>query len=391
MNKSARSFSSPFDESHVEPTLSRLERLRSMWEKLMEIVAWICIPLVCIFVVFAFYRWSDIISLIVVSCMLFGASVGCAWMYFEVGKNWFALTQVFFWSGQSAVYGTFCAARLYEFFIPPPVAPDPGDVPLFVWASGYIVAFLVTLTCAIGSRRELLTPQDFDDRWLSSVIRIIYGAVGAALLFLWAIIGFVVWILLMARAFNRLLMAVLHHSLTGAGEWIGDAQRCLDIAAPFYANGFNKITAGVREQWSKSWMPQRFTRSAAIEVGAPSLLVAVISLAVGAVSLFAWAIIGLVFWIPLLVRTTVLFFVDVLRDSIIGSDEGARRAHRSLDVAVPIYVDGFVKITEALRRPRTSEMSAQRDTAGWGWIALETIWAVGMWSVTLLALAGFAA
>ncbi len=121
-------------------------------------------------------------------------------------------------------------------------------------------------------------------------------------------------------------------------------------------------------------------------------MVRVIYWAVGVVSLFLWTIIAPVFWIPFLVRMIFVFMVAALHDTFIDGGGTIVHAERGLGVAVNFYINGFTTIIEAIRR-RGSVVgtSEQSHPPAWGRVALEMLWAIAMWSVTLWALFGFPA
>jgi len=312
------------------------------------------------------------------------------------GGNWFSLMLIF------------CEAACLVFFAMflvwgPNVSPDhplvaPDNFIILVWllSRSLPLALVVTLVPALVARRDLLSARRSrsrplgEDMGISMLISATYGGVGVISLFLWTIIGFVSWIMLLARATILFVVAVLHDILTDGGG-IEHAQRDLDVAASFYVNGFIRIIEAVREWWNDPWYPDRSWESAALEEEETSLLVSAIYIAVGAVLLFSWTIIGFVFWIPMLVRTTILFMVVVLHDSLTGSGEVIGQGQRGLDVAVTFYVNGFIRITEALRRRRVVGKSEQHHPTGWGRMALELLWSIAVWSVGLWALFGFPA
>jgi hypothetical protein len=122
---------------------------------------------------------------------------------------------------------------------------------------------------------------------------------------------------------------------------------------------------------------------------APSVLVSVLYSAVGIATLTLWEIVGLVFWLPLLIRTTILFLVAVLHDTLTGTGDAMRSAQLGLDVAIGFYVRGFMRISGAIRRQHATERSGEYHAPAWGRMVMECLWASIVLFATLWAMAGF--
>lgn len=121
------------------------------------------------------------------------------------------------------------------------------------------------------------------------------------------------------------------------------------------------------------------------------------------IGLLIWLAIGVVFWIPLLVRRLILFVLEVLVAGLTGGDTAT--AARQLDEAARFYWTGIERITSAFE-PEDRRHESRADLAErrrrrkprrrvlfeilwalffWGALA----WAVGIWpeAPTILAAA----
>jgi hypothetical protein len=110
---------------------------------------------------------------------------------------------------------------------------------------------------------------------------------------------------------------------------------------------------------------------------------------VGATTLATWAVLGLIFWIPFLARSMMLFTGSVLYSTFVGAPEHAEQIRRVLDYAVRFYFNGFHLITDALRK-RNGEggILPPISKISWARVALESIWALLFWAITLGTLTG---
>jgi hypothetical protein len=65
---------------------------------------------------------------------------------------------------------------------------------------------------------------------------------------------------------------------------------------------------------------------------------------------FIWAVVGFVFWVPLLVRMIAVFATAVLVAALNNTD--TTRAQHGLDKAVRFYFDGFERAAQILHPPQ---------------------------------------
>jgi small-conductance mechanosensitive channel len=95
-----------------------------------------------------------------------------------------------------------------------------------------------------------------------------------------------------------------------------------------------------------------------------------------------WAPIGFLLWIPLLVRTTIVFAGFVVHAAITGQDPTHLRQH--LEAAIDFWFAGFRFARETVapegqevRRPFQSQTSR---------VLLEVVWAAAFWGAAILVL-----
>lgn len=69
---------------------------------------------------------------------------------------------------------------------------------------------------------------------------------------------------------------------------------------------------------------------------------------IAAIAYFFWAILGLIFWIPLLVRIVAAFCGGLVYNMVINNPENIQRSKVSLDLALSFYARGFENIQSAL-------------------------------------------
>jgi hypothetical protein len=104
------------------------------------------------------------------------------------------------------------------------------------------------------------------------------------------------------------------------------------------------------------------------------------------VCLAIWAVVGAAFWVPLLVRTMVLFSVALIQATLDGK-QPARTAVMLRD-AVTFYRRGFLAIHSAVKGDAKEQPRAGSDIDG-GRLFREMLWAVAIWWA-VLALVGLA-
>lgn len=98
-----------------------------------------------------------------------------------------------------------------------------------------------------------------------------------------------------------------------------------------------------------------------------------------------WAPLGLVFWLPFLLRRTAGYLLAVLRAGLTGGD--TRNAERRWGQAVAFYQLGFRRIVFAFRseddRPATDPSAGRMRRQGTARFALELAWAAVAWVAVL--------
>lgn len=95
------------------------------------------------------------------------------------------------------------------------------------------------------------------------------------------------------------------------------------------------------------------------------------------VVLFFWAVIGAVFWIPLMVRALLRFSISLIEAMF----EGQRpvESGRILRNAVSFYRRGFVVAIEAVTREDLEEERGPRVRPKQDRLLLEVVWAIVVW------------
>ena len=102
--------------------------------------------------------------------------------------------------------------------------------------------------------------------------------------------------------------------------------------------------------------------------------------AILAIVLAVWAVVGAVFWIPLMLRTVLQFSLSQLKSVFVAErPEGAARALQS---AVSFYRRGFVVAFEVIMREEIDGEAKDPETGNR--LLLEFLWAVPVWYVILL-------
>lgn len=106
---------------------------------------------------------------------------------------------------------------------------------------------------------------------------------------------------------------------------------------------------------------------------------------VQAVALVLWAGVGLVFWLPLLLRRTGSYVVAVLHSGLTG--RGMTRARRRWRVAVAFYRVGFQRIVRAFsdeeRFPGPAGETEPRGEEDYGSFPFELLWSAAVWTTVL--------
>ena len=114
----------------------------------------------------------------------------------------------------------------------------------------------------------------------------------------------------------------------------------------------------------------------ATNLSIPSVLLAVV--------LSIWAVIGFLFWVPLIVRATVGFCITATYANLVAPNAGV--PNQRLQHAALFYVNGFRSIARGVLQPHASEPSLI-PTFRSGRFLAEALWALFFWWVSLLILA----
>jgi hypothetical protein len=98
------------------------------------------------------------------------------------------------------------------------------------------------------------------------------------------------------------------------------------------------------------------------------------------VVLLVWAVVGAIFWIPLLLRAMLRFTISLMEAMFAG--QRPTRGARILRDAVGFYRGGFVVAVEAVTREDLPE--DRRQPAGESRLLFEVVWAALVWYFILL-------
>ncbi|MBT3039182.1 MAG: hypothetical protein KME37_09615 [Candidatus Thiodiazotropha sp. (ex Codakia orbicularis)] len=102
-------------------------------------------------------------------------------------------------------------------------------------------------------------------------------------------------------------------------------------------------------------------------------------------AMLIWAFVGLLLWIPFLVRTIISFNWFTIYSAVTKDQEPLRRSRATIEFAQGFYISGF-KTIEAYtedKLPQGYETNQTMDVHGFGRFVLEVIWAALWWVVTL--------
>jgi hypothetical protein len=98
-----------------------------------------------------------------------------------------------------------------------------------------------------------------------------------------------------------------------------------------------------------------------------------------AMVLVVWAVVGAIFWIPLMLRSVIQFSLRHLQAVFVGKrPEGAARA---LQGAVSFYRRGFVVAFEVIMRDEVDGNAKDPETGNL--LLLELLWAIPVWYLIL--------
>lgn len=108
-------------------------------------------------------------------------------------------------------------------------------------------------------------------------------------------------------------------------------------------------------------------------------LVAPVRYVVYLIALTAWAVVGFVFWIPVLVRATAVFSSMILYSTLTGVR--SKYLGRHLDAAIIFYVSGFRRIGEAMFAAVFEAESDSDELPPFkiSQFFMEAVWATAFW------------
>jgi hypothetical protein len=105
--------------------------------------------------------------------------------------------------------------------------------------------------------------------------------------------------------------------------------------------------------------------------------------AVLGITLLVWAVVGFLFWIPLLIRATVLFSVRLVHATL--TSQSAERAGERLKDAINFWLRGFIVAIDAVGRSSGDDSDAPPERAvNVGYLLNELAWAGLAWYALLL-------
>jgi hypothetical protein len=97
------------------------------------------------------------------------------------------------------------------------------------------------------------------------------------------------------------------------------------------------------------------------------------------VVLVAWAGVGLIVWIPFLLRSIAVYTVGILRSAVTGRD--AAHLREPLELAQTFYSRGFRNIIDNYEGQTPGHDPPRRDYEGAGRLFAEMVWATLFWGV----------
>lgn len=116
--------------------------------------------------------------------------------------------------------------------------------------------------------------------------------------------------------------------------------------------------------------------------GVAKILIEAVYAFILAVTLLAWAVIGLVVWVPLLVRTTTLLAASVLYASLFRDDARISSAERAVNFAVRFYLSGFEHFVSFYRNRHNPETPVGLlSELKWRELLVECLWVVVVWAI----------
>ncbi|MEO5561772.1 MAG: hypothetical protein ABIR18_00025 [Chitinophagaceae bacterium] len=115
---------------------------------------------------------------------------------------------------------------------------------------------------------------------------------------------------------------------------------------------------------------------------------------IAGIAYFFWTILGMIFWIPLVVRVVAGFCGSLVYNMVTNNPENIQRSKESLDLALSFYVRGFINIKSALfngtqlqNKNANSSLDFKPKFDSGSFIA-QIIWTIIFWAGVILPFVG---
>jgi hypothetical protein len=97
-----------------------------------------------------------------------------------------------------------------------------------------------------------------------------------------------------------------------------------------------------------------------------------------------WAILGFIFWVPLMVRIIAAFCGSLAYNMVIQNPGAIQQSRISLELAISFYVKGFRMIHDTIFEPgKKATVSPVKDFHLYSFIA-QVAWTIIFWGTLLL-------
>ena len=135
-----------------------------------------------------------------------------------------------------------------------------------------------------------------------------------------------------------------------------------------------------------SVQPQQTSPRSFQPTGAATYIVEAIYFVIVVATIGGWAVAGFVVWVPLLVRTTVIFAGSVFYANLFRDAARVRNAERALHFAVRFYIDGFRHFLLFYRYRHDTEapvgLLEPLSEMRWKEMLVECLWVSAVWGAT---------
>lgn len=105
--------------------------------------------------------------------------------------------------------------------------------------------------------------------------------------------------------------------------------------------------------------------------------------AIQCLSLSVWAIIGLLVWIPMMIRGVTAFILSLIANIIVGTGDNNEKKIESLNKILGLYQNGFKSIKKAFDT-NSRLTSLPEKTIEWKPLLIECFWTLCVWGIMLL-------